>query len=105
MGSGKQELWVDPWDLSPFAARAVTLHLGSLYLLCPHRQYLLRGSMTSHLVVTSVVSPPTGQPVPPSCSFSTLYPEGSFTVQIVALLLETLCGLLLLSVQNPDSLP
>ena len=51
------------WGLgpSPSAApgRLFSITDGSLYLLCPHRQHRLPGSMSSHLVVASLASPPT----------------------------------------------
>ena len=51
------------WGLgpSPSAApgRLFSISEGSLYLLCPHRQHRLPGSMSSHLVVASLASPPT----------------------------------------------
>ena len=49
------------WGLgaSPSAARGpFSISDGSLYLLCSHRQHRLPGSMSSHLAVASLVSPP-----------------------------------------------
>ena len=90
MRSYKGELWVGPGTLSLCSPWALILHHGWISLSSlppPPTPPSWKHELSSGCCQPGVTSH--SQPVPPSCPFPTLYPEGSL-VQTAAPSLETL---------------